>query len=274
MPSHPELFRRRADVLSTDRGSGPAVVFAHGTFMDRTMFDPQVAELAPDYRCVAYDSRARTDSYAGDYDLDDLAADCVELMDGKGIDSAMLVGMSVGGFTALRVALDYPDRVDGLVLIDAPAGPTTPAERETYERIVEDLRETDLVPSTLARQVAERVTSETTQEEKPELLDAWAERWETYPGDAVASEYESWYRKDGDLDRLEEVDVPALVVHGEEDVFDVERAERTAEGLPDADLVRVPEAGHLSNLERPGVVTDALREFLDETTAVADDGGD
>ncbi|GGN08709.1 alpha/beta fold hydrolase [Halarchaeum nitratireducens] len=267
MPAHPELFRRRADVLADDRGSGSPVVFAHGTLMDRTMFDPQIAELTPDYRCVAYDSRARTDAYADGYDLDDLAADCVELLNGKGIDSCVLVGMSVGGFTALRVALDYPDRVDGLVLIDAPAGPTTDAERDTYERIVADLRENDLVPGTLARQIAERVTSETTHEERPELLETWAERWETYPGDAVANEYESWYAKAGVADRLDEIDVPSLVVHGEEDVFDIERAEATAAGLPDADLVRVPEAGHLSNLERPAVVSDALGDFLADVYA-------
>lgn len=79
---------------------------------------------------------------------------------------------------------------------------------------------------------------------------------------AVAAEYGAWYDRDGVLDRLDGIEAPALVVHGEEDVFEIERARETAERLPNGRLAAIPDAGHLSNLERPDRVTEALREFL------------
>lgn len=92
-----QRYRRRPATVATDRGEGHAVVFCHGTFMDRTMFEPQVEALSEDYRVVAYDTRARTDQYADPYDLYDLADDCTALMDAKGLDSCVLGGMSMGG---------------------------------------------------------------------------------------------------------------------------------------------------------------------------------
>lgn len=70
------------------------------------------------------------------------------------------------------------------------------------------------------------------------------------------------YDRDGVLDRLDEIPVPTLCIHGEEDVFEIERAVNTADGLPNGSLAAIPEAGHLSNLERPAVVNRALNEFL------------
>lgn len=112
--------------------------------------------------------------------------------------------------------------------------------------------------------IATRVTSETTRDARPELVDRWVRRWQTYRAPAVAAEYRSWHDRDGVLDRLGEIRVPTLCVHGEEDVFGIERAARTANGLPDGSLASIPWAGHLSNLERPEMVNEALREFLDE----------
>ena len=58
------LYTHRSETVSTDRGSGDPIVFAHGTLMDRTMFDPQIEALSDEYRTVAYDLRARPDRYA------------------------------------------------------------------------------------------------------------------------------------------------------------------------------------------------------------------
>ena len=259
------MYRERADTLTDERGpeGAPPVVFSHGTLMDRTMFAPQLDALDDgSYRLLAYDSRSRTDNWEGPYGLDALVEDCRTLLDARGIDSCVLVGMSVGGFTALRFALAHPERLDGLVLVDAPAGPTTDGERESYRALIDELESLDRPTPELARRVAERVTSDRTRAERPELLERWARRWETYRAGAVAAEYGAWYDRDGVLDRLDEIETPALVVHGEEDVFEIERARETAERLPNGRLAAIPGAGHLSNLERPDRVTEALREFL------------
>ncbi len=229
------------------------------------MFAPQVSALSDAYRVVAYNLRARTDRYRESYDLDDLADDCAALMDHLGIERAVLGGMSMGGFMGLRFALRYPERLSGLVLIDSIADPHTPEEQETYEEMIAGLRDAPAVPSRLAETVSHLLFGRTTHEERPDLVAEWVERWQTYPPASVVGEVESWLYREGVADRLGEIDVPVLVVHGEEDAaLDVERAEPMLDALPDARLARIPAAGHSSNLERPAAVNEAVRTFLDD----------
>ncbi|MDS0477526.1 alpha/beta hydrolase [Natrinema sp. 1APR25-10V2] len=261
-----DMYRVRTDALTTDVGEGQPVVFAHGTLMDRTMFAPQLEALRDEYRAVAYDLRARTDRYAGEYDLWDLADDCDALLDGIGEDSAVIAGMSMGGFMALRFALEYPERVDGLVLIDSMAAPHTDEEQEVYGDLVDPLEDShDPTPRELAEGVTGYLFGETTREENPDLVESWVDRWATYPGTSVFRELHSWLERSDVTDRLSEIDVPVLIVHGEEDPsIDPSRAEPMLDELPDAEMELIPEAGHTSNLERPEPVNDAIESFLDE----------
>ncbi len=257
-------YRHRGDALSTDRGTGPPVVFSHGTLMDRTMFAPQLAALSEDYRTIAYDSRARTDHYRTTYDLDDLADDCAALMDFHGIDSAVLAGMSMGGFMGLRFALRHPDRLDALVLIDSMATPHTDDERDTYRGFIDRLREDETVSEELAGLTAPLLFGETSMAERRDLVDSWVARWQTYPPEAVVNEMGSWLDREGVAGRLDEIDVPTLIVHGAEDAsIEPERAVPMAEALPNGRMERIPDAGHSSNLENPEAVNAELRGFLD-----------
>jgi len=261
-----EMYRTRTDALTTDVGEGQPVVFAHGTLMDRTMFAPQLEALRDEYRAVAYDLRARTDRYAPGYDLWDLVDDCDALLDGIGEESAVIAGMSMGGFMGLRFALEYPERVDGLVLIDSIAAPHPDEERAEYSALVEPYED---VLEPMPREIAEGSTAElfgeTTLEENRELVETWVDRWATYPGKAVYHELNSWLGRADVTDRLSEIDVPTLIVHGEEDsTLPPSRAEPMLEELPDAEMERIPAAGHSSNLEQAGPVNDPIRAFLDE----------
>lgn len=258
-------YRKRAATFADETGSGPPVVFAHGTLMDRTMFAPQLSALSDAYRCIAYDLRARTDRCVDDYDLWNLADDCVALLDGLDVDSCVLAGMSMGGFTALRVAHRYPERVDGLVLIDSQVTPHDEADRERYGEMIEHTREAGEVPANLADVVSHLLFGQTTVEENPDLVSSWVDRWLTYPGEAVYRETSSWLHRPDFSDEAAAIDVPTLVLHGEEDAsIDVSEAERTVEVMPDARLETIPAAGHSSNLENPEAASAALREFLDE----------
>lgn len=259
-----DAYRARPEPFVTDRGDGPPVLFAHGTLMDRTMFEPQIEALAPEYRTAAFDFRARTEFWEGPYDMDDLVDDTLAVADGLGMDAPVLAGMSMGGFTALRYALEHPDRLSGLVLIDSAAEPHGDADREQYGAMVADLPGTDRVSRGLAEASAHFLFGETTTAERPDLVESWVDRWETYVPESVYHEVNSWLDRPGVADRLDEVDVPTLVVHGEEDrSLPIEGAARMAEALPDAELARIPEAGHTSTLENPEAVSAAMAAFLD-----------
>jgi pimeloyl-ACP methyl ester carboxylesterase len=99
-------------------GKGPVVILSHGFLMDHTMFDAQVAALTPKYRVITWDERGFGGTLAtSEFTFWDSANDVLGLMDHLGIDSAVIGGMSQGGFLSLRVALTAPSRVKALSLL-------------------------------------------------------------------------------------------------------------------------------------------------------------
>ncbi|MDE0255554.1 MAG: alpha/beta hydrolase, partial [Rhodospirillaceae bacterium] len=97
------------------------------------------------------------------------------------------------------------------------------------------------------------------------LVDHWIDRWATtVPARSVFCQGKSWIKKDDITDRLGEIEVPVLIIHGEEDVpIPMERALPMLDVLPDATLARIPKAGHTANLEQAAVVNEAIGSFLE-----------
>lgn len=249
----------------TDRGSGPVVVLSHGTLMDRTMFDAQIGSLEDRYRVIAFDHRARTDRWQGGYDLDDLADDCVALLDELGVERCVLGGMSMGGFMALPLALRHPDRLDGLILISSMAQAYSDAERADIDAHLASLAGEEHVTEAFAEWERDLVMGATTQRECPELVRYWMDRWKTRRSEAVAGEFHSWMHKPDMTPRLAEIELPALVIHGAEDaVLPIDRGRAMADALPNSRFVAIEAAGHTSPVEAPDAVCVAMREFLDE----------
>ena len=117
-------------------GDGPAVVFSHGYLMDSSMFDPQVAALAPEFRVITWDERGFGGTRAtGPFSYWDSARDVLGLLDLLGIEQAVLGGMSQGGFLSLRAALTAPGAVRALILIDTQAGLENPQVVPAYEQM-------------------------------------------------------------------------------------------------------------------------------------------
>ena len=110
-------------------GTGPAVIFSHGLFMDHEMFAPQVAALRRRYRCITWDERGHGLSASdrlAPFSYYDSAADLAAILKHLGIREAVLIGMSQGGFLSLRCALTHPEIVRALILIDTQAGVEDP----------------------------------------------------------------------------------------------------------------------------------------------------
>ena len=90
-------------------GEGPVVIFSHGFLMDHEMFESQVAALAGEFRCITWDERGFGNTAArGAFTYWDSADDALALLDSLGVEQAFFVGMSQGGFIALRAALRSP----------------------------------------------------------------------------------------------------------------------------------------------------------------------
>lgn len=260
-------YRNRTDIYREEGDeNAPTILFAHGTLMDRTMFDSQIEAVADaGYHAVAFNLRARTEYYEPAYDLDDIVGDTAALLDNLGVDSCVLVGMSMGGFMGLRFALQHQDRLDGLVLVDSMAGLHEEAQTQSYDAMISQIEDSDEVPEGLARTSADILFGDTTHDTNPELVDSWVDRWLSYPPMAVVNEVRSWLHRDDIVDRMDEIEVPVLALHGDEDTsIPVERARETVEPMPDGRVEVVPGAGHSSNDENPEFTNEKLLGFLEE----------
>lgn len=250
------LERAGARIHYQDSGTGPAVVFSHGLFMDRTMFDEQIAALG-DYRSIAWDQRGHGESEAeGSYSFWDSAEDLIGVLDHLGIDQALLAGMSQGGFVSLRAALKAPERVSGLFLLDTQAGGEDPNVVPIYEAMAQDWITNGPSPE-LAGAVADIILG-------PADHKRWVDEWMARPNDYVMEPFRCLVDRDDLTDRLVEIKAPALVVHGAEDAaIPMELAEALCAGLEKCEgLVSIAGAGHASNLSHPREVNKVLIDFV------------
>lgn len=259
-----ERYRQRPESVITESGDGPPVVFAHGMLMDRTLFKPQLSALSDTYRTIAYDLRARTDRYEGPYDLPALADDLAALLDSLNIGSIVLAGVSIGGFMALHFVDRYPERVRGIVLINSMAASHTETEQNEYSNLAAQVREHGATDRFLDIGRV-RMFGETTRETNPVLVEHWVDRWRTYPREAIYHEMQSWIGREDFTDKLSDITVPFLSIHGMEDsVLAPERTESMLTQLPYGDQVLIEDAGHSAPIERPDPVNHAIRDFLSD----------
>jgi pimeloyl-ACP methyl ester carboxylesterase len=239
-------------------GDGLPIVLAHGFLMDRSMFEPQIEAFAGDYRLVTWDQRGfgQTEFDSKPFTYWDSADDCLALLDRLQLDRAVIGGMSQGGFVALRAALKAPERVRALILMGTQAGLEDPANVPVYQGMLDDWV-TNGPQDELAAIVADIIIA------RPDENERWIARWKARPKELVREPGRTLLERDDITDRLGEIEVPALVIHGTEDTaIPMERAEALAHGLAGAGaVVKVPGA-HAANLTHPDAVNAAIGEFL------------
>ena len=240
-------------------GDDDVIVFSHGLLMDHEMFAPQVDALSDHWRCITWDERAHgaTETTPDDFSYWDSASDLLGLLDHLRVESAVLAGMSQGGFLSQRAALTAPERVRALVLIDTQAGPEDPEARVAYDQLIETWATSDEAPQEILDIVAAIILGNDW-----EGTPAWQDKWRTVTPDRLRQAYKTLVSREDVGPRLSELSIPTLVVHGELDAaIGVPLAQSLADGLG-GKLVVVPGAGHAANLTHPEPTNEAIEAFL------------
>jgi len=250
-----------------ERGTGDrTVVFSPSYLVDHRHFEPQIAALEGRYRVIAYDHRDHGESSRapGRYGLDDIVADAVAVIEASGAAPCHFVGLSTGGFVGLRLALRNRELLRSLVLMDTSGERESLARRLKYESMFAVLRLFGTRPLLGAAMRGMFGRSALADPERAQELAVWRDRIAASDPAALIRFGRAIFHRDGVLGRLGSVDVPALVLVGEEDRSTPPfRARRLTAALPGARLGTIPRAGHLSTLDNPTAVNAALAAFLD-----------
>jgi 3-oxoadipate enol-lactonase len=250
-----------ARIVHEVTGEGPPLLLIQGLGYPRWGWEPIVEPLARTYRVITFDNRGIGDSDAppGPYDTAMMAADAVAVLNALDFPRAHVMGASLGGMIAQRLVLDHPGRADRLVLAcTTPGGAAAYPLPEATHTLIRQVR--DLPPDEAVR----RFTANALSKPPPGLVDELTARRLARPQDPAAWQAQSAASLGHDTyDRLGEIAVPTLILHGTADrVVDPRNAPLLADRIPDARLEMLDDLGHLFFWEDPARTVKLLEEFL------------
>jgi pimeloyl-ACP methyl ester carboxylesterase len=253
------------ELRGTLRGRRPWLVLVQGLGFDRSGWRPVVGRLGRRFRLVLIDNRGsgRSDPPDDSLTVRDMARDVISVMDAAGIETAHVLGVSLGGMVAQEVAIGYPARVDHLVLCcTTPGWPFAYPMPGPSARLMAQARQ--LPPEVALRRHVENALSPHTVTNRPRLVDRLVAHERANPHDpgSWSAQAAAGARYSGQL-RQAGIRARTLILHGEADgVVDPRNARLLAERIPHARLVLLPGLGHLFFWEDPAAFAREVTSFL------------
>lgn len=257
------IERNGVRLFVDDRGEGPAVLLLHGHTLDHRVWEDVTPRLVgAGRRCVAPDLRGhgRSSRPEAGYHPREHAEDMRAVLDGVGVDHAVVVGYSLGGGVALEMTVAWPDRVAGLVLVE-PVLPDRPYEPEffaTLKEVAGVVRERGVREAMLGPWIECELFAPSFR--RPGLRERFEAIVRDFPGaDYLATRRDRVDRDWTVPDRLASLSVPTTVVSAEHTLpgFRAWAVEIAGE-VPGARREVIPDTGHLLPMERPDVVADLV----------------
>jgi len=238
----------------------PWLVLSNSLATTLAMWDEQAAALTSKHRVLRYDQRGHgaTDAPAGRYAFDTLVADAVRLMDAIGVGKAWFGGLSMGGATALGLAQQHPDRVNGIMICDHACKSTPASSQQWEERIAVAQKQgmEALVEATVARWFPPETLAK-----KPAYVDKVRAMIRATPVDGFIGCAAALADHDYNS-KLETVTCPVLFMVGEKDGVTPAAMKDMHARLKGSRYVELAGAGHISNMDRPAEFTRAIQDFV------------
>lgn len=272
-----DIAGSRMHVLDT--GEGPAVMLGHSYLWDAAMWRPQIDVLSRRHRVIVPElwGHGRSGPLPpGTASLRDLARHHLAVLDHLGIEQAALVGLSIGGMWGAELALSAPHRISALAIMDSSLAPEPEADRLRYLSMLEAIGMQARLPDAIRAAIVPLFFSPIPGSWRLELMtrfDAVLREWDaTSLVDSVVPIGRMILERRDAMPELPTLRMPAIVMTGERDL-----ARPPQEGLAMAEaigcaFVAIPGSGHISSLEAPDFVSDALVRFLSEWAASATPG--
>jgi pimeloyl-ACP methyl ester carboxylesterase len=259
------------DVLTTplpleyvQSGSGTPLLLLHGFPFDHTIWREQVAALSDISRVITPDLRGhgRSPAPTGAYSMDLMAQDVLLTLDDMGVEKAIWVGHSMGGYVTLAAWRLAPERFLGFGLVASNHRADSPEARDRRLSLAGQVEAVGSEAAVNPKVFAEGSTPEERHVEATRQMTLNAQ-----PEGIIGTLLAMAARPDS-TDTLATINVPALIIGGAGDqLFKPEIPQQMAERIPGAKLVMVADAGHVPMLEQPQIVNDALRDLVKRVNA-------
>jgi 3-oxoadipate enol-lactonase len=236
----------------------PVLVLSNSLGTNFSMWDPQMPELQRHFRILRYDTRGHGQSSVtpGDYTIEQLGRDALDLMDSLSIERVHFCGLSMGGMIGMRLAIHAPDRVHRLVLCNTAARIGT---KEIWNARIATVRRDGM--QSIAAAVIERWFTPEFRASNPEKVAPPQRMLENTSPEG----YAACCAAIRDMDQCEvvaQIKAPTLVIYGKSDpVIPIPDAHFLAERIPGA-TEQALAAAHLSNIEQSDAFTKAVGDFL------------
>jgi pimeloyl-ACP methyl ester carboxylesterase len=254
-----------------EAGSGQTVIFVHEFAGDHRSWEPQMRFFSRRYRCVAYNARGFPPSDVPDsfeqYSQALARDDVIAVLDHLQVDKAHVVGLSMGGFATLHVGLAHPHRARSLVIGGCGYG-SQPGEAERFRAECEAAAqafETQGMEAAGAK-YGEGPTRVQFQNKDPRGWREFVDQLKSHSAKGSANTQRGVQKRRPLLFQLVEamkkIDVPTLVMTGDEDEPCLEASLLMKRSIPTAGLVVLPCAGHTINIEEPDAYNRAVADFL------------
>jgi len=259
-----------------EAGSGTPIVFVHEFGGDHRSWEPQLRQLARRHRCVTFAARGYPPSDVPEsveaYSQARAVADVVAVMDAAGIDRAHVVGLSMGGFAALHLALAHPDRARSIVVAGTGYGAEKAFEAYFRDVSAEVARQFETQGSeTFARTYALGPSRVQFQNKDPRGWLEFATQLGEHSARGAANTMRGVQMRRPSLYDLEPrlctLDVPTLVMTGDEDDHCLQPALYLKKTIPRCGLVVLPKSGHTLNLEEPELFNRFVADFIAQVDA-------
>jgi 3-oxoadipate enol-lactonase len=249
----------------TERGlpQGSPIVFIHGFPFNHSMWEPQMKALPNHFRAITYDVRGHGESDVGDgqYSIEFFVDDLIALMNHLVIDRAVLCGLSMGGYIALRAIERRPERICGLILCDTRSEADSDEGKVKRSATIQSVKTKGVAP--FAEEFVKLVCAAETFDTNPPLIALVKGMIEANPPLGICGTALALAARTDTTKGLASIKVPTLIIVGEHDkLTPPDAAQAMQNKIAGSELQIIPHAAHLSNLENSVEFNKRLVGFL------------
>lgn len=253
------------------KGEGFPIIFIHSYLWDLNMWSPQIKELSKFYKCISIDlwghGKSDTlDDNITNYSIESLAKDIIEISEILNINKFMYIGLSVGAMIGSYLGIYYQDKISKLILMDGYSGKEPEITKEKYFNMLNIIQELQYIPDYLADIITPMFFSLKENKIQGNLFSTFKKSLlniEKKNINTIVALGKGIFGRKNLLPQLNQIKVSTLFLVGENDIpRPISENKEMFDLIDNSELIIIPEAGHISNLENISFVNKKIYDFF------------